>query len=380
MRLISAPHVVARAARNVISMAEIKLNRAMGRERVPSQPDILFIETSSTCNLKCRFCPYDKKQNLKTTMSDAMFEDCVNQAVALGYRNFELTPCTGDIFMDRRILKKLQFLEDHPQVEGYHFFTNFSIPKTQQIARLLELRKLKVVTVSIYGHDLPSFIAITKSTETVYRRLLRNLETLYAGLADAKFKLSIGHRTATDAPRRPASDLAKILERFRARGIPTRKSHIYNNWGGMISSADVEGLAINVTSAENTYKNGACSLLFTTVQVLATGIVNGCACRDVEATLQIGDIKTTPLRDIISGGNPAYRQLIEEQQRGEFRPVCRSCDFYKSIYHHRERDRVAGTEMLTIQQFVERTDARGQFADASEPQNEEAVRVAAPPV
>jgi hypothetical protein len=121
-------------------------------------------------------------------------------------------------------------------------------------------------------------------------------------------------------------------------------------------------------------------MLFTTVQVLATGIVNGCACRDVEATLQIGDIKTTPLRDIISGGNPAYRQLIEEQQRGEFRPVCRSCDFYKSIYHHRERDRVAGTEMLTIQQFVERTDARGQFADASEPQNEEAVRVAAPPV
>ena len=58
-----------------------------------------------------------------------MFQDCVAQAVAIGYRNFDLTPCTGDVFMDRRIFKNLQFLEDHPEVDGYHFFTNFSIPK-----------------------------------------------------------------------------------------------------------------------------------------------------------------------------------------------------------------------------------------------------------
>jgi hypothetical protein len=68
---------------------------------------------------------------------------------------------------------------------------------------------------------------------------------------------------------------------------------------------------------------------------MATGIVNGCACRDVDATLRIGDINETPLRGILSTRNQAYMQLIEEQQRGEFRPVCRSCDFYKSIYHMR---------------------------------------------
>ena len=61
--------------------------------------------------------------------------------------------------------------------------------------------------------------------------------------------------------------------------------------------------------------------------------MNGCACRDVDATLRLGDIRETPLRDIISSRNPAYMSLIDEQQRGEFRPICRSCDMYSSIYH-----------------------------------------------
>ena len=38
------------------------------------------------------------------------------------------------------------------------------------------------------------------------------------------------------------------------------------------------------------YEGGACVRLFTTVQVMATGIVNGCACRDADATLRLGDL------------------------------------------------------------------------------------------
>jgi hypothetical protein len=48
--------------------------------------------------------------------------------------------------------------------------------------------------------------------------------------------------------------------------------------------------------------------------------------------LRIGSLHETPLKQILSPHNEAYMKLIEEQQRGEFRPVCRSCDFYKSVY------------------------------------------------
>jgi hypothetical protein len=132
---------------------------------------------------------------------------------------------------------------------------------------------------------------------------------------------------------------------------------VYNNWGGYISEKDVEGLDMHINSTETTFKYGACEKLFN-VQVTATGIVNACACRDVDTTLRIGDVRTTPLADIISPDNPEYMSIIEEQQRGEFRPICRSCDFYKSIYHHRSHYRRDGIATMTLEEFKKQIDAR----------------------
>lgn len=352
------PAVLFKATRNMLSAVEISLNRRAGREFIPISPDVLNIETSSYCNLKCKFCAYEKKASPKVSMKDAVFEDCIRQAVALGYRSFELTPCTGDVFMDRHIFNKLRFLEQHSAVESYQFFTNFTIPRKTDIEELFQLSKLKHLTVSVYGHDLASFIAITKSTETVYKRLLSNLETLLALHIARPLPIEVAVRSTRDAPRLATSDLARLVKRFKRAGVKVRGSNVYNNWGGYITQEDVRGLAIDVTSTEAMHKNGACVKLFTSVQVMATGIVNGCACRDVDATLRIGDINKTPLRDIISTRNPAYMELIEEQQRGEFRAVCRSCDFYKSIYHMRAeylRNRMA---TQSLDEFKTRLDQR----------------------
>src|SRR5262249_41811270 len=126
---------------------------------------ILHIETSSLCNLDCRFCAYGKKQSPKVSMSHALFQSCVEQAVALGYRHFELTPCTGDVFMDRHIFDKLGLLEGRAEVAGYGFYTNFTVLDARDVRQLVKLEKLDGLTISIYGHDLDSFKAITRSTE-----------------------------------------------------------------------------------------------------------------------------------------------------------------------------------------------------------------------
>ena len=342
-----------KSLRNVVVRAEIDFNRSRGREFVPLERDTLHIETSSACNLKCRFCAYTKKQSPKVVMSNALFFDCIEQAVALGYRRFELTPCTGDVFMDRRMFEKLEFLDTHPGVQSYRFFTNFSIPRPRDIERLLRLAKLQHLTLSIYGHDLETFVAIAVSTEKIYRRLIANLEALLARLAERRFDLDIGLRSTRNAPRNGASELLRLLRRYEQAGVHVGRSRVYNNWGGYITQDDVRGLGIDVTGGDAIYKSGACALLLTTVQVMATGIVNGCACRDVDATLRIGDVNEQPLRAILSPENEAYMRLIDEQQRGAFRPVCRSCDFYKSIYHRRRRAGPSGGATQTLAQFKE---------------------------
>ncbi len=295
----------------------------------------LSIETSSLCNLDCVFCAYGKKESPKLTMSNNLFASAIGQSLELGYHEYDLTPCTGDVFMDRRLFDKLTFLDNTPGVKGYGFYTNFAVPRPKDIDRLAALKKLSGIGISIYGHDLDTFL---KNHAHPPRRTIagwcatsnRSSTSTRARNSRCTSRCTPGATRFADARARSSI----CLDRFKEAGVSIKQSkNVYNNWGGYVTQDDVRGLPIEVVGEDAVYKNGACVRLFTTIQIMATGIVNGCACRDADATLQLGDLTTTPLRDIISTQNPAYQMLIDEQQRGDFRPVCKSCDFYASIYH-----------------------------------------------
>jgi hypothetical protein len=192
--------------------------------------------------------------------------------------------------------------------------------------------------------------------------LLTNLETLLPLLDQRAGVLGIAIRSTRDMPRTPETDLLKLLERYKAAGISVKPSQLYHSWGGKITADDLQGLAIDVMDSSKIYKNGACSLLFTGVQIMATGLVHGCACVDVDASLKIGDLNEQPLGEILSTRNPLYMALIEEQQRGLFRPVCRDCGFYKSIYHSRSEDRRESIPIRSIAEFKTVLDAKSAAA------------------
>ena len=346
------PRLLLKAGRNLRIATAARINRALGREYIPAHRDCLFIETSSICNLNCHFCAYPKKQSAKVTMDDAFFQDVIGQALAMGYRTFDLTPCTGDVFMDRGLLRKLSWLEAHPDVRGFSFHTNFTIPRRQDIDRLGRIEKFTDLHISVYGHDEASFVAMTQGPAKLYARLVANLEHLYALTRQRNLPVHFAFHTGARSLRGKRSALIDVIGRFERAGAPVAvQKRLYNNWGGFVTAQDVKHLPITVLDGDMIDKNGACVRLFTTIQVMATGIVNGCACRDADATLRLGDLKRAPLREVVSARNPEYMKLIDEQQRGEFRPVCRSCDFYSSIYHRSSQYRKEGAELQNLAQF-----------------------------
>lgn len=344
-----------KSVRNLRNAVAINFNRLRGREFIPKASVSLGIETSSLCNLECRFCAYVKKSSPKVVMKDAFFRDCIAQALDMGYRHFDLTPCTGDIFMDRGIFNKLEHMENTAGVKSYGFFTNFTIPKSKDVKRLFDLAKLSDLAVSIYGYDSKTFVDITQSTEKVYRRLVYNLETFLGEIPRRKFSSQFSLHPGVASLRGRSSEITRLLDRIRKAGITVKISKgVYNNWGGHVTDEDVRGLPIDIVGPNLIYKNGACVRLFTTVQIMATGIVNGCSCRDVNATLRLGDLKETPLRELISSRNPNYMALIEQQQNGQFQPICQSCDMYASIYHKSSGYRKSGVELETLDAFKKR--------------------------
>lgn len=345
-------NAVIKSVRNLRNAVAINVNRARGTEFIPVRGPALNIETSSLCNLDCVFCAYGKKQTAKLTMSNADFENYVRQAIAMGYVEYDLTPCTGDVFMDRHIFDKFEFLDTVPGMRSYGFYTNFCVPRPKDIERLTTLKRMTGFGVSVYGHDLDTFLKISRSTEAVYHRLVRNLEHLLRLVEAGKLKTHLAVHPGRDNIRGRKSEIVTLLDHFKKAGVPVVLTKgVYNNWGGFVLQEDMGDLPLKVGKPGDIYKNGACVRLFTTLQVMATGIVNGCACRDADATLQLGDLKTKPLHEIISVENPAYMELIEEQQRGDFRPVCDSCDFYASIYHKSSVYRKNGVELQTLDQW-----------------------------
>ncbi len=117
----------------------------------------------------------------------------------------------------------------------------------------------------------------------------------------------------------------------KIKKIDCKNKKNYNNWGVIITRKDVKGLDIVVKSPVKK-KRRACSLIFYKNQIRVDGQVTACACRDVNATLKIGDLNSQNFKEIYSTANRNYLELIESQQKGKFSKICKRCDYYRSIY------------------------------------------------
>ncbi|MBT5051390.1 MAG: hypothetical protein HOM58_23045, partial [Rhodospirillaceae bacterium] len=104
-------------------------------------------------------------------MDDALFQRSVDQAVTLGYRRLALTPINGDVFMDKKFVERLQYIENS-SIEIIEFYTNFIGADEAAIASLLSLKKVSLMEISVYGHDADSFQSVTRRGTKQFDRLV----------------------------------------------------------------------------------------------------------------------------------------------------------------------------------------------------------------
>lgn len=321
-----------------VKLALRQLNFIRKKQYIPDILEHINIESTSLCNLKCKFCAYDKRDLKEVplqTMNFDMFKNITDQCLQIGYRNFGLTPVTGDVYMDKNINDKLDYLETLEKLNGYYFYTNFIAITEKKIDKLFDYKKLKNLGLSIYGHDEESFIKFSKGTKSSYRILLKNLDYLNNQLEkkDYTFEIELIQRTSRNFDlNESTSDLSSILKKLKQnKYINYDMNHNFTNWGGLVEEKHISDLNIKFQK-ELTKKTGSCSLIYSRLSIGSNGIVNACACRDANFTLKIGDLKKDPLKNIISYKNSKYKELIQNQERNNFSEVCDKCDFYRSIY------------------------------------------------
>ena len=332
--------------------------KILKRQFIPDIYNNINIETSSKCNLKCKFCAYpqrDLTSHPHTTMETEKFEQILKNVKQLGYKNIGLTPSTGDIFLDKKIFEKISLIENY-DFNGFYFYTNFIPISKDQIDKLLHFQKLKFLGISIYGHSLDSFKKFTQSNDVSYFKLVNNLEHIYEKLKENRksFKLQIGQRSSKEFfLHKDDSELSIIIKKIiKLENTEYAFTEDFNNWGGIVKHKDIKDLNIDLNT-KYVKKYGACALIFSRMIIGSNGNVNACACRDANFTLSLGQFQDNNLSKIISYKNKKYLDLISNQEKNNFNDVCKNCDFYTSIYTKSNENwfEVKDNSKLSLEEF-----------------------------
>jgi MoaA/NifB/PqqE/SkfB family radical SAM enzyme len=311
--------------RTLLNYFLIRLTGALGLPRASAWPHALFLETSNICNARCVFCAYPKMRRPKMTMSMELFRSVIDQYALTG-GEVDLTPIVGDPFMDLKFFERLDYISSKPSLPRFHFFTN-AIAMTPEVgARLLKYAGRLTVNISFGGFDAVTYNKVfgVDKFEAATANIRSLIELKRA--AGSALGIQINLRTPLENNKGPFWDYLMQAETSGLAVITWMGA--YDSWAGQVEEEALKEAGLKARPMPDKY--GPCHRLLTSPVVLADGLVNACACRDVEGTLIIGDLRQQPLKEVLRG-KPLY-DLLKRHAAGDFPEVCRKCTYYDPVY------------------------------------------------
>ncbi|MDV2502419.1 MAG: radical SAM protein [bacterium] len=290
-------------------------------------PLYLSVETTSVCNARCIFCAYPDMKRPKQIMTPEAFEDVIEQYVAMGGGSVNLTPIVGDPLIDPHFHQRLEVLGRYPQITEVVFFTNAIELKADKIKAIIECGNWLRTTISIAGTTRETY-ADLMGVDKFDRVRANTLSFLETNLANGNpHPIGVVFRSP-HGPETLAKDPSPFLHEVNAYAEKGACQIFFHEemdtWSGDIPAERLTSRGFVIRKP--THRSAPCALLYYMPTVLADGRVNACACRDVEATLIIGDVKSESLEAIWNG--QALREIRDAHWRGDFPDVCQTCDAY----------------------------------------------------
>lgn len=302
----------------------MRLNRLRDKKCIPTTTAI-NVEVTNICNCNCLFCAYSKMTRNKGIMELELFKNVIEQAVELKIGTFGLTPIVGEPLLDPSFLEKCDYLNNAQKVKNFYFFTNGILLNKVMFQKLQKYFKKLRICVSLYGTTRDQFKELTGTDK--FDTVMNNFESISSCNIDSgdPIEISVGYRCGDINP-----EIWNFMEEIRAKGGIKEQFSLrsFDTWGGMVDANVLKQHNFELIPAP--FQLGECSLPYYRWIVTWDGLVNACACRDANATLVIGDLKTESLKDILEGNT--RKILLRNMALGKFPPICRGCTHYRSVY------------------------------------------------
>jgi len=272
------------------------------------------LETCTSCNHRCPFCPVSVDPREKEVMSQELFESLVDQIVAVGEKDVVVflsnynEPTFDPLFEERcRVL----FEKGLP----VSILTNASHFTPDRAARLEALGKFRYIGINLPTQDAERYLQLHGTRDLAL--VLANIDAMRTrSLAEETAIVVLGEED--EAHRR---DVAAITARFAPKGWDIKPFKI--------RSRPSSGTYVVEPPPKKTLRG--CELMgsrpFEHLHITATAKAVLC-CQDYYEKLTIGDLKTQTVAGLLGGESMArlrkWTYGVEEAPE-DF--LCRRCEF-----------------------------------------------------
>ena len=310
------------------------LKRAISQNKpiIGRGPLNVQIQTTSVCNGKCKFCPYqgswfDKNPGeMSWKVYDKIIQNLKKYKIGVFYPYFANEP-----LFDKGLFKKIRYAVENLDPDWVELSTSLSILNEEHIEEIKNLfpKIPHRIVVSFHGISRESYADIMG---LIFERALENVLTLIEISQHTPLNIFIH---GTNTPRRSQSNLKiwfgedeyltfwnKKLSRFKVK--PKISYFSYNNRAGMPQLRS-KGRFFNTTFRKN-LRGFHCQMFDRWAYFLYTGEMVLC-CMDYNKETVFGDIENSTIEEIFS--SPNFLKLIKKaigliDSEEDF--ICKRCD------------------------------------------------------
>ncbi|HQP25306.1 MAG TPA: radical SAM/SPASM domain-containing protein [Smithellaceae bacterium] len=341
-------------------MDEKKKHRIQTTNRTPLQsviplstPFVVYIDPSSKCNFKCKFCPSGERDIIALTsrwmgtMDINLFKKAVDDLAEFETHIKALKLYKdGEPLVNRHFTEMVAYSKASGFIDVIETTTNGSLLTPQLIDGIIKAG-LGRINISVYGLSDEDFRQFARA-KVRFDTFLQNIRYLHENKGNC------------------------FLHIKTTQGISSRNTQdeFYENFGPYCDSIDVERISpfwpgydfrakydLDISTKSGTFGQKleaklVCPYVFYALAVNSDGRVDLCSC-DWTHDYSIGDAKKQSLKEIWNSRKLYDEQILQLKGLRMSHPLCRDCHeiMYESIDNidpYREELLVRLTEMRSI--------------------------------
>ncbi len=286
----------------------------------------LYINISDKCPLDCHFCRNSidddyLKGNSKIMTTD-VFKKVIDKSTDYGIWYYSLMCLFGEPFLDKDILTKLNYMEDHPVVKSFNIPSNIIPLKKSTFDEMSKLKKC-LLKVSVYGHDEESYSNFTKK-KNMFEKMYNNLSYIYEKMKNdnCNMKVTVMMKNQKFNNDYPKGKMSILLNKLNL--LPNVRIDSYEVYTSNRTIVDEQLMA------EVEVKKGICTRSIVGI-VFPNGDVGFCSFCDIYRKHVMGNILTQSFKEIYENPNGPYSILHNNMKINLYNSVCSKCDFFSPI-------------------------------------------------